>query len=635
MTEPTPSRAPEPSWEECMALLDRLPSLPTEERVEAIEKLIRNPSPVIRERALRTGAAVVSDERLESYLREGADDVVRNAGLEMLKMRGARGLPLAIRLLRDPDPDVVLQSVLALGHVRDLRALEPLRSALNHEEVNVQAAAIEAVGKLGDSRAIPDLLPFLEEDPWLQMATVQALGELRSPAAVSPLGELLTDLMVGPIAAEALARTGGRKAFRYLAEHWLRFEEETDPETMLPLLAHVLEGLPSIPRGQEELRESLGKLLDEEDDEVRLSAARSLLALGAGDEDDEALELLTESQSDPAVLPACLGQRKDLVPRLLSRPGKTRAWGFLLAARHPQSVEVEPLAAALTDEVPPPDLLGPITKALSRIRNQALADALLATYLQASPDYRSALGPAMASHRDHLAEAIERREDLEREARWVLKAQLGLDLEALEQEIVELDDDETRRRVVEQLADRSELVARLPWEEWLAKDPAGYGPLAAKVAAESGVRELVPHLREQLTQRPNPDLIRAVGELGDRESVPVLLEILDQGADRLTPLLLESLGRIGGPEARGAIREAILEDRCEPRIAYRALSLCAIEEDDALFRRAVGHSDWYVRLACAEVLGRFVRPENLAALSQLAADPVGIVSQRALAFLEA
>jgi HEAT repeat protein len=175
----------------------------------------------------------------------------------------------------------------------------------------------------------------------------------------------------------------------------------------------------------------------------------------------------------------------------------------------------------------------------------------------------------------------------------------------------------------------------LPWKTWLAKDPEAYGPLAAKVAAEAGVRELIPHLREQLASRPMPDLIRAVGELGDRDSVVILLDILADGPDNLTPLVLESLGRIGGPEARNAIRGAILEDRCEPRIAYRALSLCAIEEDDALFRRAVGHADWYVRLACAEVLGRFVRPENLAALSQLAADPVGIVSQRALAFLEA
>ena len=70
------------------------------------------------------------------------------------------------------------------------------------------------------------------------------------------------------------------------------------------------------------------------------------------------------------------------------------------------------------------------------------------------------------------------------------------------------------------------------------------------------------------------------------------------------------------------------------RMAYRALSRCATDEDDALFRRAAGHSDWYIRLSCAEVLGSFSRPENLAALEKLAADPVPIVAQRALSFLE-
>jgi HEAT repeat protein len=185
------------------------------------------------------------------------------------------------------------------------------------------------------------------------------------------------------------------------------------------------------------------------------------------------------------------------------------------------------------------------------------------------------------------------------------------------------------------VATEEELVRRLPWDGWLAERPDLYAALAARVAAEFSLRELVPPLRSQLAVRPNPDLIRAVGELGDRDSVPVLLSLLDGGPKNLVPLILESLGRVGGPEARQAIRHAILESRCEPRIGYRALSLCAIEEDDALFRRAVGHPDWYVRLACADVLGRFVRPENLAALSQLAADPVGIVAQRALSFLEA
>ncbi len=630
-----PTKDPEPSWEECMELLDQLPALPAEARVAAIERLIRNSSPVIRERALRTGAAVVSDERLESYLREGADDVLRNAGLEMLKMRGPRALALAVRLLRDKDPDVVLQSVLALGHVRDLRALEPLRAAINHEDANVVGAAIEAVGKLGDSRAIPDLLPFLDGDPWLQLATIQALGDLRSPAAVSPLTRLLTDLMVGPLAAESLARIGGAKAYQALSRHWLRFQDEVDPETMVGLLAHVLEGLQAAPRNQEELRASFAAILDGDEEGTRVAAARGLLALGPGPQDARALELVCDGPADASVLPACLAKRKDMIPDLLAQPGKARSWGFLLASRFPRHAPLAALAAATRDELPPAELVGSIVKAFRKVRHPELAEALLDLYLQAPPDYRSALGPLMVTHKSELRARLAERDDVDDEARLILAAHLGLAAREVVGQIVAMEPHDARLRVLNQVATQEELVRQLPWEGWLAERPDLYAGLAARVAAEFSLRELVPPLRSQLGQRPNPDLIRAVGELGDRDSVPVLLGLLDGGPRNLAPLILESLGRVGGPEARQAIRRAILEAHCEARIGYRALSLCAIEEDDALFRRAVGHPDWYVRLACADVLGRFVRPENLAALSQLAADPVGIVAQRALSFLEA
>jgi HEAT repeat protein len=72
----------------------------------------------------------------------------------------------------------------------------------------------------------------------------------------------------------------------------------------------------------------------------------------------------------------------------------------------------------------------------------------------------------------------------------------------------------------------------------------------------------------------------------------------------------------------------------EARAAYRALSQCAAEEDEALFRAAVTDPDWYVRLLCVEVLGRFARPENLNALARLAGDPMPSVAGRALALLE-
>ena len=97
---------------------------------------------------------------------------------------------------------------------------------------------------------------------------------------------------------------------------------------------------------------------------------------------------------------------------------------------------------------------------------------------------------------------------------------------------------------------------------------------------------------------------------------------------------MESLGRIGGPEARTALAEAARHAAAgEARLAYRALSLCATEDDSALFRDAATHPDWYVRLACADVLTRFARPENLAPLALLAGDPVPAVAHRALSSL--
>jgi len=148
----------------------------------------------------------------------------------------------------------------------------------------------------------------------------------------------------------------------------------------------------------------------------------------------------------------------------------------------------------------------------------------------------------------------------------------------------------------------------------------------------------------------------------------------------LRPLALESLGRIGGAAARRALTAAALDRTPESRLAYRALAACATAEEAPLFRAAITHPDWYVRLACAEVLGRIAgvagvagvaaalpapgsgisgisgisgtpgapaaasqpaagrdtpgSPEDLVSLARLAADPVPAVAHRALYYLE-
>ncbi|HEY2292737.1 MAG TPA: HEAT repeat domain-containing protein [Thermoanaerobaculia bacterium] len=626
-----------PSWDECVEILERLPAMPLDTRVEALERLVRNPSPGIREQALRIGASVLPDSRLTEYLREPADAALRNAGSEILKLRGGRSLPLVIRLLQDPDPDVALQAVLIIDRLRDPRALEPLHAVLGHPDPNVLQEAIVAVGHLGDARSIPYLLPFLTSDLWVQMAAVQALGDLRSPEAVPHLADRLTDPLVGSLAAEALARVGGEPAFHALAFCWPAGGVEIDDETMLGLLAHMLEGVPRpeeigpLPRG---FREALSARLHDRSAEARTAAARCLLALGASPWDGAAVEVLASSRPVPSLRPAALARRHDLIPALLAAAGEPRAWGFQLAAGFPEQVPAAAFLAVVREAAERLESLPHLLQALQKVSVPGLGEALLDLYLRLPAGSRDLLVPALGTQGEEVRSALDARTDVDAADRLVLEALLGKPVAGVAQAILDLDPS-FRPGVISRLMRIQGLVTLLPWDDWLEEAPELYSALAAEAAVRCGLSEMLPGLRARAAVMPSVPLIRALGALGDREAVPVLAACLEAAED-LRGTVLESLGRIGGPEARAVLSSAVLSlgASAEARTAFRALAACAGPGDDVLFRAAAVHPDWQVRLVAAAVLGRFRSPESSIALTRLAADPVPAVSHRALAALE-
>lgn len=640
------------SWDAATRLLEGLPALPPSQRIGAIERLVRIPSPGIRERALRLGASLLPEDRLVEHVRNDADATLRNAGLEMLKLRGARSFPLALRLLADPDQDVALQAVLILDHLRDPRALEPLRAVLATADLNLVQAAILAIGRLGNARSVPDLLPFLEADPWLQMAAVQALGDLRSPRAVPALARLFADLMISSIAVEAVARIGGLSAYRALAAHWQRHGAQLDADSVLGLLAHVLEGLTQAPADREGLLPSLATRLADPFKDGAGAAARCVLVLGPSRHDKSALDTLVAlagadggAPNADAIhaagivadtLPPALARRPDLIAALLRRTGVARAWGFLLACLFPRRLPRRDFQAALVDAGKSPGALSAAIRCVLRIStaepSSGLGTALLGLYLALPPELRPELAPALKRHRMAFRRALAGRTAVSAADRVVLSAQLGARPRqvAAELERLPLPD---RLEALSQLADHRQTMRALPWATWLREAPETYAVAAAEAAAAARLADLLPPLRELPSALAQPPMLRAFAELQDRAAVPAVLAVLRDRPD-LRPHAIETLGRIGGPEARRTLADAARGGAQHSRLAYRALAMCATEDDEALFRGAVTHSDWYVRLACAEVLGRFARPENLGALARLAGDPVPAVAQRALSALE-
>ena len=259
-------------------LLDLLPTMNPDQQLEVFERVIKSSNPAVRPRALGLGAAILSNNRLLEYLRE-EDDVRRNAAVEILKLRRKRSFNLACYLLEDRDAEVVLQAVLILSHLRDRNALEPLLKVLDHTDPNVVQEAIVALGRLGDVRAVSAIRPFLRGEPWLQMASIEAMGRLGSAEVVPELADLLEDPLLAPLATDALTRIGGVQAVRALTVHWLKYGEEFRSESNLRRLADMLEALTSIPKEIMEIEEALEDQVKTGDKELRVQAVRCLVAL--------------------------------------------------------------------------------------------------------------------------------------------------------------------------------------------------------------------------------------------------------------------------------------------------------------------------------------------------------------------
>lgn len=611
-------------------VLATVPHLPAAQGREVIERLVRDPRPAVRGPALRVGASVLPQKCLVHYLRDGADDQLRNAGREMVKLRGSDGEALAVELLSDSDPDVVLAALEILEHKEHnkTRALEPLRRLLRHTNVNVVQSAVVALGRLGDASVVEDVVPLLDNDLWVRAAVIKALGDLRAKQAVPTLARLLDDAMAGPIAAEALALIGGADARRRLARHWLA--SQPSGGYTLEQLARALETAPRPAVAEDGLRAALTRELDSSGPS-RLAAARCVLALGPGPEDEDALGILVGATPRGASLPACLDRRGDLIGQLLTGDDPARTWGLMLACRYPAATPMDAVARVIcADDEARLDV--PLLEVLRSVRGLPIADALVTLYVSLPDAARASLSPGLRAQGRWVREALRRRRrrtDLDHATRTVLETVVAGSAVAVARALKRLDI-ETRLSALTHLTDRASVIRRLPWTRWLTEAPDRYATHATRAAASGGLPDIKSTVRRLLTRAPSLPLVALAAELKDRRSVPCLVDVLAQGDPALAPMVLNALGKIGGPRARETLRRiAEQEEPTVARIAVRALSHCAKADDRTVFLDALRHSDWLMRLAALEALSRLLPTDELGVLIPLMGDPVPIVADRA------
>ena len=133
--------------------------------------------------------------------------VLRNGAIAALERQG----PFAVRalemVLADPvEAELAMFTLQVLARIADQHSAAAVLPFVRHANANVAQAAIEALGAFRAAEAVPDLLALMGGNLWLQLASVNALGEIGDARAAGPLLELAPDSLLAIPALQALGK---------------------------------------------------------------------------------------------------------------------------------------------------------------------------------------------------------------------------------------------------------------------------------------------------------------------------------------------------------------------------------------------------------------------------------------------
>ncbi len=153
---------------------------------------------------------------LEEGIRNHDNADVRNTAMEVFRELGTRAFPALAGLLKDSDPEVRLFAVNILSEIALPEALPLLFDAATDKDVNVRVASAEAMGRIGDRSALGLLSDALDDEPWVAMAAIHAIGEIGGEESLELLHKCLGREEYREIAIAALEKAGNRHSIRYL-----------------------------------------------------------------------------------------------------------------------------------------------------------------------------------------------------------------------------------------------------------------------------------------------------------------------------------------------------------------------------------------------------------------------------------
>jgi HEAT repeat protein len=236
---------------------------------------------------IRRGHAFLASESAD-LRREGVDILDRIARFDPEARAAIR------KLLRDPSPRVREEAAEVLGDLRDKESFPEMMELLADSEANVRRRAVQALMGIETPEAVPALVDRLtsDQDERVRETAADALGRLKSPQAAQSLLNALKD-QSEDVRAQAIASLGEVGA-REAAPH-LRAMYDQDPGNNRMRLVIALKTLGDEAPFNHEVQRLSRTVEADADAGVRRQAIRDLSALAR----DSSRQIFTQALQDP------------------------------------------------------------------------------------------------------------------------------------------------------------------------------------------------------------------------------------------------------------------------------------------------------------------------------------------------
>ena len=210
-------------------------------RDQAILAALKDEAPVVRDRAIRLATRYIEPQVLGELVADETNATLRNAAITALERQGPYAVPHLESMLARPEEDVVMFALQMLARIGEPSVVRTVAPLVRHSNQNIAQSAIEALGQLRSAQAVPTLLDLLHGDLWLQLAAIEALGEIGDPAAVLPLVALVPDSIVAEPAVAALQRIAAPESLEALIDRLVAVRERSLRDGLLLAIGVVID----------------------------------------------------------------------------------------------------------------------------------------------------------------------------------------------------------------------------------------------------------------------------------------------------------------------------------------------------------------------------------------------------------